>query len=77
MTFQKEPLEVFLKNGALKNFAIFTGKHLYWSLFLIKLQAFRPATLLNRGSNTGVSCEICEIFKNIYFEEHLRATASN
>ena len=21
-------------------------------------------------------CEICEIFKNIYFEEHLRATAS-
>ena len=22
------------------------------------------------------SCEICEIFKNIYFEEHLRKTAS-
>ena len=37
-----------------KNFAIFTGKHLCWSLFLIKLQDFRPATLLERNSNTGV-----------------------
>ena len=25
--------------GVLKNFAIFTGKHLSWNLFLIKLQA--------------------------------------
>ena len=24
----------------------------------------------------GLESEICEIFKNIYFEEHLRATAS-
>ena len=23
------------------------------------------------------SCEICEIFKNTYFEEHLRTTASD
>ena len=28
----------------LKNFEMFTGKHLCWSLFLIE----RPATLLNR-----------------------------
>ena len=27
--------------GVLKHFAIFTGKHLFWSLFLIKLQASR------------------------------------
>ena len=33
--------QMFFKIGALKNFAIFTGKHLCWSLFLIKLQAFR------------------------------------
>ena len=51
--------------GVLKNFAIFTGKHLCWSFFLIKLQAYRPAALLKRNSNTGVfyeywaSCEIC------------------
>ena len=41
------------------------------------LQVFRPVTLLKSDSNSTVfSCEICEIFKNIYFEEHLRATAS-
>ena len=32
----------FVKNGVLKNFANFAGKHLRWSLFLIKLQALRP-----------------------------------
>ena len=37
------------KVGVVKNFANFTGKHLFWSLFLIKLQA-----LLKRDSNTGV-----------------------
>ena len=37
---------------------------------------FNNATLLKRVTNTGVSCEYCEIFKNIYFEEHLRTAAS-
>ena len=38
-----------------KNLAIFTTrKHLWWSLFLIKLQTLRPGTLLKRDSNTGV-----------------------
>ena len=41
------------KNGALKNLWNFTGKNLCWSLFLIKLQTFRPVTLLRRDSNTG------------------------
>ena len=45
----KQPPEVFLKF-----FANFTGKHLYWSLFFTKLQAFRPATLLKIDSYTGV-----------------------
>ena len=35
---------VFLK------FATSTVKHLCWSLFLIKMQAWRPVTLLNRDS---------------------------
>ena len=34
--------EVFCKNGVLKNFAKFTGKHLCQGLFLIKLQALDP-----------------------------------
>ena len=60
------------KVGVLKNFANFTGKHLCWRLFLIKLQAFRPATLLKRDSNTGVFQKICKIFKNIFFTEYFR-----
>ena len=61
-----------VKKGVFKNFAIFTGKHLSWSLFLIKLQGLRPAILLKRDSTQVFSCEYCEIFKNTYFEEHLR-----
>ena len=43
-----------VKNGVLKIFANFTGKHLCWSLFWIELQAFRAASLLNRDSNKDV-----------------------
>ena len=41
-----------IKKDVLKNFAIFTGKHLCRSFFLTKLQAFRAATLLKRNSTT-------------------------
>ena len=40
--------------AVLENIAIFPRKYLCWSLFLVKLQAFRVASLLKRGSNTGV-----------------------
>ena len=33
--------QMFFKKAALKNFVIFTGKHLCWNLFLTKLQVFR------------------------------------
>ena len=39
------------------------------------MQGFRPATLLKTPIQV-LSCEYSEIFKNAYFEEHLRATAS-
>ena len=63
--------EMFYKKTVLKNFTILTGKHLYWSLFVIKLQAFKPATLWKRDFNIGVFLWICEtnsgqILKNIY-----------
>ena len=63
--WQKHPLEV-----------CFTGKHLYRSLFLIKLQAWRPATLLKCDSNTGVFLWNLRNFYNTSFEEHIRTTAS-
>ena len=34
---QKQPSEMFYKKAVLNNFAIFTAKHLNWSLFLINL----------------------------------------
>ena len=39
-----------IEKGVLKNLAIFTGKHLCWSLLLIDLRG--PATFLKRDSNT-------------------------
>ena len=51
--FRSSHAQMLCKIGALKDFANFTGKHLCWSLFLIKLQAWRPAILVKRDSNTG------------------------
>ena len=51
------------KKTVLQNFAIFKGKHLCWSLFLIKKT---PALIF--------SCQYSE--KNNYFEKHLRMAAS-
>ena len=48
-----------LKKAILKHFAIFTGKHLCWGLFLIRLQVFRPS----KDSNTGISCGYCKILR--------------
>ena len=42
------------KKIVLKNFAKFKWKHLCWSLFLIKLQAFRLRSLFKRDSSRGV-----------------------
>ena len=51
---KKQPPESFCKEGALKNFANLTGKHLCCSFFSIKLQTQGPAAFLKRDSNTGV-----------------------
>ena len=61
-----------IKKALLKSFAMSPGKHLCWSPFLIMLQLEMQVE-----SPTQVfSCEYCEIFKNTYFEEHLRTAAS-
>ena len=43
-----------------KNFTISPGKNLWWSLFLIKLQALRPVPLLKCDSNTRVFLKILQ-----------------
>ena len=65
--FQKQPPKVFYKKAVLKNFAIFTGKRLCLSLFLIKLQDSSPAFLLKRDSNTGLFLWILRNFKEHLF----------
>ena len=40
--------QMFFKIAALRNFAVLSIKHLCWSLFLIKLQAWRTTFLLKR-----------------------------
>ena len=67
-----------IKKSVLKNVNIFTGKHVCWSLFLMRLQAtgkhmcwslslmrlqtFRPATLLKRDSSRGAFLWILQKF---------------
>ena len=65
LTIRSSHRKCSVKKGVLKYLANFTGKQQFWSLFLITLQAFNPATLLKRVSNTGV-----------FLVEHLQTTAS-
>ena len=71
LTIMTKPPEQNLEavtGDVFKNFANFTGKHLCWSFFFTKLQAFRPATLLKETPTQVFSCEICEIHKNTYLK---------
>ena len=54
--------QTFFKITTLEKFAIFTREHLCWSLFVMKLQPWRPAFLLKRDSNTVV---FLSIFQNL------------
>ena len=58
---------MFYKKAVVKNFAIFTGKNLRWSLFLIKLQ--------DSGKETPTEVFFRELYKK-NFEEYLGTTAS-
>ena len=56
------------KKDVLENFTKSTGKH------LCRPQA---SNFINKETLAQVfSCEFCEIFKNTFFTEHLRTTAS-
>ena len=54
---------MFFQIGVLKNFSIFSVKHLRWSLFF-SYQKENPTQVL--------SCEYCEFYENSFFIEHLR-----
>ena len=67
---------MFLKIVAFKNLANFTGKHLCWSLFLIKLYTWGPETLLKRDSNTDVFLRNLPNFWKHLFYKTLPVAAS-
>ena len=68
MNFQKQPLEMFYKKPFFKISQ-------YWlentCVGVSDLQLFWKET-----PTQLFSCEYCEIFKNTYFEEHLRTATS-
>ena len=66
--YRSSRLQLFFKMGVLKNFAIFTGKHLCWSLFLIKYPAFRATTLLKGG----FPANIAKFLRTTFYIESLR-----
>ena len=75
--FQNQPfIHPLHKIGVFEQFTKFAANYLCWSLFLIKLQFWGPATLLKKTPTQVLSCEICKLFKNNYFEEHLWMSGS-
>ena len=64
-----------VRKGVLRNFARFTEKHLYQSLFFNKVAKVNK--VIKKETLAQVfSCEFCEISKKTFFTEHLRTTAS-
>ena len=63
--------EVLYKKGLLKNFTKFKGKHPCQSLFLIKLLASNCNFIKKETLAQVLSCEFCEISKNIFREHFL------
>ena len=61
--FQKQSPDIFCKKGVLRNFAKFTGKHLYQSLQPKACNFIKKETLAQM-----FSCEFWEISKNTFLQ---------
>ena len=61
---------MFFKIGVLKNFRIFTGKHMCWCLFFADLKAFN--FLKKRLQNRWLPVNITEFLKIEFIIEHLQ-----
>ena len=73
-SWQKKPPEVFYKNGVLRKFTKFTGKHTCQSLFFNKVAGL----LIKKEALAQVfSWEFCEIFKNTFFTRHVWTSPEN
>ena len=61
--YRKSHRRCSVKKRVLKNFANFIEKHLCWSLFLIKLQAFSLNFFWKETPTQVLPWEVCETFK--------------
>ena len=68
--------EIFYNIGVLINFVKVKGKHLYWSLLFVKIAGLGCNFISKEIPAQGYFYEFCKIFKNVFFEEHLRMAAS-
>ena len=59
--------EVFCKKAVLRNFAKFTGKHLYQSLFFNKVAGLACNFIKKETLTQVFSCEFCETSKNTFY----------
>ena len=69
--------QIFFKIDIVKIFENLVVKHLCWSLFLIKLEAWMSAVLLKRDSNTGVFLWNMRNFEKHLFYRTLPVAASD
>ena len=70
---------MFFKIGVLQHFKKFTGKHLRWGLFLMKLQAYSKPEALSkkRPRHKRFPVNFVKCWRTPLFIEHPRATASD
>ena len=69
-------IKVVYKEGVLRNFAKFTGRHLCQGLFFNKVRP-KTCSFIKKETLTQLfSREFCQISKKAFFTEHLRTTAS-
>ena len=65
--------KVFCKKGSLRNFANFTGKHMYQCLFFKKVAGLRPTTLLKkRHWHRCFPLSFTKFLRTPFLTEHLR-----
>ena len=73
-------VQMFFKLGVLANFAIFTGKHLCWSLFLIKLQGLfekflrKAVKYFRKYSLSQIFCRFLNMSVNVTSAEVVKHT---
>ena len=66
--FRSSRSQMFFKIGVLKSFTIFSGKYLFWSLFLIKLHAF---IIKKRLQHMRFPMNITKLLRTAFYIEQL------